>query len=236
MRTVIAILAMAAVIAAQDEAPDKRAEAAAAKVRKALEDVEGVRTVSTAGVDGVYRLIVSVESDEARAEVKKLLGNEFEGHQIVVYSPAARASIWSKPKETDAKETPGKADKPAAAVWPPKAEAKDDTADAAKALAELQDKEYDLGIEKVKMAELLDCDGVRAWFRIPAIKRAKGVTPCTLVLQLNFGFNLGAKSSHFMRHRDECVFSAPNLHTALPDDIRRDLERYARLAKKLAKK
>ena len=232
MRTVVAMLAMAAVIAAQDEAPDKRAEAAAAKVRKALEDVDGVRTVSTAGVDGVYRLIVSVESDEARAEVKKLLGGEIDGLKVVVYSPAARASVWSKPREADAKEAP---DKPAAAVWPPKQEAKESDADAAKALGDLQDKEYDLGIEKVKMAELLDCDGLRAWFRIPALKRARGVTPCTLVLQLNFGFNLGAKSSHFMRHRDECAFSASNLHTALPDDIRGDLERYARLAKKLAK-
>jgi hypothetical protein len=235
MRTVIAMLALAALAVApataepdgQDEAPDKRADAAATKARKALEGVEGVRAVSHAGVDGVYRLIVSVEAEEARQAVREKLGAEYEGLKVVVYTPAARATVWAKPKE------PAPIEKPAAAVWPPKAKEPDvDVEAAAVRLKQLKDKVYDLGVEKVRMDELLDCDGLRVYFRLPELKRARGTKPCQLVLQLNFGFNLGANATRFIRHREACCFSAQDLIEALPKEIREDMAEYARLLKK----
>jgi len=229
------IAAILALLVIQED-PVQAIAAAAAKVREKLAGVEGVRAVSYAGVDKDFRIIVSAESDAARDAVRKELGFEFEGVRVLVYTPAMRARVWAKPMEEaggDAPAPPPKKDEkvpPAADRNVEDVPSVDDSAE----LRALEAKTYKSGVETISMIELLECDGIRSHFGLPAAKRKE--KPCTLATRIGIGGPQARTSQRIINHRKACPFSSEKLLYYLPAEARADLQKYAKEVRELEDK
>ena len=203
-----------------DEAYAK-AVAATKKAREALAEMKGVRAVSMAGLDGVFRVLVSVEDDAARDEVRKVVGYEYEGLRVNVYGPATRAALYAKPKEGEPVATPSskaKEEPPPAEKKASKKEKEAEEVDAA--IKALEAKEFKSGNETVSMIELMQCDGIRLAFDLPEVKREKKEGRCTFCTRTVIGgIARGSTSAeHITKHREGCPFLEERLIDRLPSD------------------
>jgi hypothetical protein len=212
----------------KEEDPTVKVAAAAKKAREALEFVTGIRAVAYAGVDKSFRLIVSVDDEETRAQAREKLGFEYEGFGVLIYSSDTRAAIV---KKADPDAEPPKAEKSE-----PRQKGSTKAVDrrneaAAAELKELEEKSFTTRGETVAIVELLQCDAVREAYGMPAVKREKKEGLCTYVIRTTFGGRMGGSREVICKHREGCPFASEKLLAALPKEVREALARYAELLK-----
>jgi hypothetical protein len=230
------MILLAALLALQ-QAPEpdaawKAANAACKKAREALANVRGVRAVSFGGVDGVYRLIVSVDAEDTRAGVREAVGFEYEGVRVNVYTPAVRQLVWAKPVEPEASAPSDKAPKEkfkAPADPSDKGKRRDEasiSAAAAGELAEIEARSFVVGRETISVVELLQCDAVRAACGIPARPADRKEPRCDVVVRSTISGRT-VTSTTLCRHREACPFGSETLLQRLPAPVTQSLARYA---------
>ncbi len=231
------LLMLACLLQTQEpDAPYTKAVTATKKAREALAEMKGVRAVSMAGMDGIYRLLVSVEDDTVRDEVRKVVGYEYEGLRVNVYGPATRAALFTKPKEGEPVTTPSSKAKEEPAEKKPSKREKE-AAEVEATIRTLEAKEFKSGSETVSMIELLQCDGMRIAFDLPEIKREKKEGRCTYCVRTVIGGIARNSTSpqHITKHREACPFLEERLIDRLPADAIVTIKKMAELLAKQKK-
>ncbi len=228
MRLIAGVIALAGVlpVAAQDAEVPKKPEQVVADARKALEGIEGIRGVSYAGIERKYRLFVTLDREDAFLDVCHALGGEFEGMRVQISKPSKAKPFEPQPQV----EPPAPAPPPKLKVEPVTTGPTDE-----ERLDELAKMVYEIGVETIKMYELLECDGIRAALKLPPRDIAKGGKRCEHIQQLKWGFRVGASGGDIVRHRKDCAFDAEQILRILPKEIKRDLEEYAECFRKIEK-
>lgn len=81
-------------------AQEKNIHDAVFEYRESLQKVQGVIDVTVGGLNGEKRIVVRVESDEAKDTVNKLIGNRLEGFPVqVIVTPRSKPKPVELPKE-----------------------------------------------------------------------------------------------------------------------------------------
>jgi hypothetical protein len=111
--TTAAILFFAAALGAQDDKP--KAEEVVKKHEAALKAIEGVLDVSAGGTADDMRIMIRVNSNEAKAAVKKQVGEVLDGYKVYVYVGApvgqtVATPVPEKPREPERTKPPPEAD------------------------------------------------------------------------------------------------------------------------------
>lgn len=218
----------------KEEAHKKAAEACK-KAREALADVAGVRAVSFAGVEDNYRLLISLDEDAQRDEVRKIVGFEYEGLRVNVYTPSTREMIYAKTPSEPVADPPKRETRPKPAPKDPPKGRDVASVDGDAEIRQLEAKEFRAGTETVSMIELLQCDGIRDAFGLPAIKRDRKEGRCTYCTRTTIGGIQKAAVQHITKHRQGCPFLEERLIERLPADAVTSIKKIAELLKKRKK-